>query len=199
MFTAAHYYSTCAASAAAVTEQQQQVQLEIPKSTAIIIKKPSSPSSDSKTKKSSLTTTTKSQLAAQQPTTATKSDAHIAHLEKKAEIEQEKERLKLERQRLSEIRIANNARFKLYLSSLPELDYPSHYKVECASTMNEANTKLDQLIKEDSAKMFGLDLEWPPCFVKGQKENKVSLVQICSAKRILLIQLSRINGIVRYE
>jgi hypothetical protein len=80
------------------------------------------------------------------------------------------------------------------LLTLPQLDYPDHYKVRVAATIDEANTRLAQLIKEDPRKVFGVDLEWPPCFVKGQPENKVSLIQICSSNRILLIQLSRIHG-----
>lgn len=111
-----------------------------------------------------------------------------------ASAETEKSRLKTERERLSLIRNENNARFKDYLATLPQLDYPKHYKVECVATLDEANKKLAHLVGSHSRSVFGVDLEWPPCFVKGQSENKVTLVQICSQDKILLIQLPRIQG-----
>ncbi|KAH8086648.1 ribonuclease H-like domain-containing protein [Cristinia sonorae] len=40
---------------------------------------------------------------------------------------------------------------------------------------------------------LGFDLEWKPCFVKGQKENPVAVVQLASADRILLIQVSAMH------
>ncbi|KAI8096101.1 ribonuclease H-like domain-containing protein [Thamnidium elegans] len=108
--------------------------------------------------------------------------------------ETEKLRLKRERERLSQIRNENNARFKDYLATLPQLDYPKHYKVECVANLEDANRKLAQLVGKQTHSVFGVDLEWPPCFVKGQSENKVTLVQICSQDKILLIQLPRIQG-----
>ena len=111
----------------------------------------------------------------------------------------EKEKKKWERQELARIKAESNARFKSYLSGLPLLQYPDIYKVECVDDMETANQKILQLLAEDKDHRFGLDLEWPPCFVKGKPENKVSLVQICSSNRILLIQLSRMSGNVKYN
>jgi hypothetical protein len=43
-------------------------------------------------------------------------------------------------------------------------------------------------------KVFGLDLEWRPTFVKGGKENKTAVVQLCNSTSILIIQISRMGG-----
>lgn len=104
----------------------------------------------------------------------------------------DKQRLKLERQKQMEERNESNARFKTYLESLPDLIYPNFYKVDCIGSMDEANNRLRQLTKIE--KIFGVDLEWPPTFVKGQSEKKTSLVQICSANNILLLQIGRMQG-----
>ncbi|KAI8638823.1 ribonuclease H-like domain-containing protein [Parasitella parasitica] len=101
----------------------------------------------------------------------------------------EKQRLKLERQKLIN---ENNARFKTYLDSLPELMYPSFYKVECIGDLDEANDRLSCLAANE--KIFGMDLEWPPTFIKGQQEKKTSLVQICSANSILLLQIGQMQA-----
>jgi hypothetical protein len=42
--------------------------------------------------------------------------------------------------------------------------------------------------------VFGLDLEWRPTFVKGSKENKTALIQLCNAESVLIIQISRMHG-----
>ncbi|CEP13362.1 hypothetical protein [Parasitella parasitica] len=104
----------------------------------------------------------------------------------------EKERLKLEREKLLAARKESNARFKTYLDSLPELMYPNFYKVDCIGDLNKANERLSRL--GDNEKIFGVDLEWPPTFVKGQREKKTSLVQICSANSILLLQIGQMKG-----
>lgn len=44
---------------------------------------------------------------------------------------------------------------------------------------------------------LGFDLEWKPCFVKGQKENPVAVVQLASADRILLIQVSAMHSMFK--
>jgi hypothetical protein len=107
----------------------------------------------------------------------------------------EKLRLKQEREKMEELRAESNARFSAYLSALPQLTYPSHYTVECTDSLEATNERLRQLMSNKGEdKIFGLDLEWPPTFVKGKPENKVSLVQICNADTILLIQLSRMPG-----
>ncbi|KAL9560510.1 hypothetical protein PS6_000112 [Mucor atramentarius] len=104
----------------------------------------------------------------------------------------EKERLKLERQKAAEEKRLSNARFNTYLDSLPTLIYPNFYQVECIGNMDEANKRLRQMTKAE--KIFGVDLEWPPTFIKGQSEKKTSLVQICSANNILLLQIGRMHG-----
>lgn len=98
----------------------------------------------------------------------------------------------MERQKAAEEKQASNARFNTYLDSLPTLIYPNFYQVDCIGNMDEANRRLRQMTKTE--KIFGVDLEWPPTFVKGQSEKKTSLVQICSANNILLIQLGRMHG-----
>ncbi|KAI9478376.1 MAG: ribonuclease H-like domain-containing protein [Benjaminiella poitrasii] len=85
-------------------------------------------------------------------------------------------------------------RFKAYTETLPDLDYPSHYKVDCVNTLEEANARIRHLMDHNKNTFFGLDFEWKPTFIKGQPENKISLVQICTADTILLIQLSWIQG-----
>ena len=47
-------------------------------------------------------------------------------------------------------------------------------------------------------KVFGLDLEWRPTFIKGGKENKTALVQLCNSTSILIIQISRMGGMNEY-
>ncbi|KAI9267471.1 ribonuclease H-like domain-containing protein [Sporodiniella umbellata] len=83
--------------------------------------------------------------------------------------------------------------FEKFVDRLPNLSSPSHYKVECVNTAKEADTKLTKLLKETPVKVFGVDFEWPPCFVKGKPENKIALIQICSSKKILLIQVGQMK------
>jgi hypothetical protein len=107
----------------------------------------------------------------------------------------EKLRLKQEREKMEELRAENNARFSAYLAALPQLAHPKHYTVECINSLEATNDRLRQLMSNKGEdRIFGMDLEWPPTFVKGKPENKVSLVQICNADTILLIQLSRMPG-----
>ncbi|KAF9243872.1 ribonuclease H-like domain-containing protein [Melanogaster broomeanus] len=42
--------------------------------------------------------------------------------------------------------------------------------------------------------LLGFDLEWKPNFRKGQKENRVALVQLASLDTILLLQISAMSG-----
>lgn len=166
----AHYYSTYANTTSTTTlHPPSSSSAAIPIKKPADYKEPTSPIPKTTTTKTTATTTT-----------STTNDSKL--------------QLKLERQKLADIRRENNAQFKLFLDSLPILNYPPTYKVECITDADEANVKLLQLLKEDQNKKFGLDLEWPPCFVKGKPENKVSLVQICSTDRILLLQLSRMQG-----
>ncbi|KAI8328448.1 ribonuclease H-like domain-containing protein, partial [Chlamydoabsidia padenii] len=44
-------------------------------------------------------------------------------------------------------------------------------------------------------KVFGLDMEWKPSFVKGRPQNPVGLIQICGVTRILLIQVAQMKGL----
>lgn len=198
-----HYYSTYANNAA-----QQNNNITVRPSSAIPIKKPpgyidpntesvekekaSTPPSATTTPKS---TTTRIINAKTTTTTTTKTTAKKANTPTTNATKNEaKQQLKLERQKFADLRRENNARFKELLESLPILDYPSHYTVECVTDADDANVKLLRLLQENKDNKYGLDLEWPPCFVKGKSENKVSLVQICSRNRILLLQLSRMQG-----
>ncbi|OAD69685.1 hypothetical protein PHYBLDRAFT_159828 [Phycomyces blakesleeanus NRRL 1555(-)] len=80
-----------------------------------------------------------------------------------------------------------------FLNTLPTLQHPSTYRVECVSTSLDTNRLMCELFSKST--MFGLDMEWAPTFVKGRGENKTALVQICDAKSILLIQLSQTKEI----
>ncbi|KAI9027582.1 ribonuclease H-like domain-containing protein [Phycomyces nitens] len=81
-----------------------------------------------------------------------------------------------------------------FLNTLPLLEHPKSYRVECVSTLEDTNRLLPELFSTcRDGTIFGLDMEWPPSFVKGKKENKTALVQICDAKSILLIQLSQMK------
>lgn len=103
---------------------------------------------------------------------------------------------KLEKLELDRLKAEKNAQFSAYLAALPQLAYPKHYRVECINDVESTNKRLRQLmmLNEGEDKIFGLDLEWQPTFIKGKPENKVSLVQICDANSILLIQISRMPG-----
>ncbi|KAK4510424.1 uncharacterized protein ATC70_004854 [Mucor velutinosus] len=139
---------------------------------------------------STVSSSTKKIINVSSPTTIPyPGHATITQLDQKAI---EKERLKLERQKAAEEKRASNARFNTYLDSLPTLIYPNFYQVDCIGNMDEANRRLRQMTKTE--KIFGVDLEWPPTFIKGQSEKKTSLVQICSANNILLLQLGRMHG-----
>lgn len=187
-----HYYSTYANNTA---QQTNNSNVTIRPSSAIPIMKPpgyidpvKKPAEEGKapattTPKSTTTTTTIKTTAKTTTTTPATTTSTTT-----------KQQLKLERQRFVELRRENNARFKEFLESLPILEYPSHYTVECVTHADDANVKLLQLLQENKDNKYGLDLEWPPCFIKGKSENKVSLVQICSRNRILLLQLSRMQG-----
>lgn len=99
-----------------------------------------------------------------------------------------------EREEKARIRVEINNHFKAHLETLPPLTYPGYYKVSVIADTDQANEQLNQLMESNKAQpFFGVDLEWPPQFVKGRAENKTSLVQICSAKEILLIQVSRMR------
>ncbi|RCI05199.1 hypothetical protein CU098_004720, partial [Rhizopus stolonifer] len=99
-----------------------------------------------------------------------------------------------EREEKARQRMELNNQFKAYLEGLPSLTYPDYYQVNVVSDVNETNERIHALLeanKQDTS--FGVDLEWPPQFVKGKPENKITLVQICSANEILLIQLARMH------
>lgn len=53
-----------------------------------------------------------------------------------------------------------------------------------------ANKALERL----DGNAYGFDLEWKPNFVRGQRENRVSLVQIANHAVILLLQVSAMQG-----
>ncbi|KAI7906080.1 ribonuclease H-like domain-containing protein [Cokeromyces recurvatus] len=108
----------------------------------------------------------------------------------KEPINKSKQLEKEERLQQQLIRDEANKRFKKHVDSLPELRFPGYYKIDCVNTIEDTNKHILDLANGSQTKFFGLDFEWRPTFVKGQPENKISLVQICSEDRILLIQLS---------
>ncbi|KAI8983791.1 ribonuclease H-like domain-containing protein [Pilobolus umbonatus] len=107
--------------------------------------------------------------------------------------QEEKARLQEERLKLLEERGRINKTFLTQLDTFPKLHYPSTYTVECLSSMDKVNSALSQLLNNKDQNIYGVDIEWPPTFVKGEAEKKTSLVQICDADKILLIQLSRLS------
>ncbi|KAI8988620.1 ribonuclease H-like domain-containing protein [Mycotypha africana] len=116
---------------------------------------------------------------------------HLAHLElerSQREKKEEKKRLNAERIRLQKIKSAEGARFLKRIQAYTQFEYPSYYKITCINTAKDVERYLKHLMERE--KVFGVDLEWPPSFKKGEKEKKTSLVQICSSKHILLIQLT---------
>lgn len=42
--------------------------------------------------------------------------------------------------------------------------------------------------------LVGFDMEWKPCFYKGQRENPVALIQLSNDDTILLIQISAMTS-----
>ncbi|CAO3645483.1 unnamed protein product [Cunninghamella blakesleeana] len=83
-----------------------------------------------------------------------------------------------------------------YLESLPEFIIPSGYKVTCIKTVKMANTVLKNIISE--GKVYGVDIEWKPCFVKGGKQSKTGIIQIFGGgNEIFIIQLSQMNELPR--
>ncbi|KAI8378247.1 ribonuclease H-like domain-containing protein [Choanephora cucurbitarum] len=100
-----------------------------------------------------------------------------------------------EREENARIRIETNNNFKAHLETLPLLDYPKCYTVSVIADTDQANERIHQLIEANKTQpFFGVDLEWPPQFVKGKPENKTTLVQICSDKEILLFQIARMRS-----
>ncbi|CAO3678389.1 unnamed protein product [Umbelopsis vinacea] len=75
------------------------------------------------------------------------------------------------------------------IEALSVIDHRDTHKLYCTKSPSEANSIIRKMVKEDQ--VFGLDLEWRPTFIKGSKENKTALIQLCNAKSILLIQISR--------
>ena len=58
----------------------------------------------------------------------------------------------------------------------------------------QANAILDSILADDTAKVFGLDVEWKPTFQKGQPQNPVALLQLANDKQVLLLHLSSMSG-----
>ena len=56
--------------------------------------------------------------------------------------------------------------------------------------LNRANQELAKLTPGP----LGFDLEWKPNYVKGERENRVALLQLANAESILLLQLSAMRG-----
>lgn len=81
--------------------------------------------------------------------------------------------------------------YKATIDQLPVIDHRPSHKLYCSKSTSETNFLIKRMIKEGN--VFGLDLEWRPTFVKGSKENKTALVQLCNAKTVLIIQISRMH------
>ncbi|CAM0135600.1 unnamed protein product [Umbelopsis sp. WA50703] len=81
--------------------------------------------------------------------------------------------------------------FKATIEKLPVIDHRPSHKLYCSKSPSETNFLIKRMIKEGN--VFGLDLEWRPTFVKGSKENKTALIQLCNAESVLIIQISRMH------
>ncbi|KAI8580900.1 hypothetical protein K450DRAFT_235131 [Umbelopsis ramanniana AG] len=86
--------------------------------------------------------------------------------------------------------------FQQNIDNLELVDYSQTHKLFCTKNPVETNAIIRKMIKE--GQVFGLDLEWRPTFIKGGKENKTALVQLCNSKSILIIQISRM-GVFPHE
>jgi len=82
------------------------------------------------------------------------------------------------------------------IDALAVLDHRKTHTLYCTKSPSETNSIIKEMIKE--GQVFGLDLEWRPTFVKGSKENKTGLIQLCNSKSVLLIQISRM-AVFPYE
>ncbi|CAO3659910.1 unnamed protein product [Umbelopsis ramanniana] len=82
------------------------------------------------------------------------------------------------------------------INNLDVIDYSETHKLFCTKSPTHTNTIIRKMVKE--GKVFGLDLEWRPTFIKGGKENKTALVQLCNSTSILIIQISRM-GVFPHE
>ncbi|KAH8548701.1 ribonuclease H-like domain-containing protein [Umbelopsis sp. PMI_123] len=82
------------------------------------------------------------------------------------------------------------------INNLDVVDYSQSHKLYCTRNPVETNAIIRNMVKE--GQIFGLDLEWRPTFVKGAKENKTALVQLCNSKSVLIIQISRM-GVFPHE
>ncbi|KAI9309019.1 ribonuclease H-like domain-containing protein [Cunninghamella echinulata] len=107
--------------------------------------------------------------------------------------EEEENAIKAKNERLAKVAHRKELRVKLrdYLNELPQLQIPSHYQVACIDSIQTANEALLKMTRNET--LFGVDMEWKPCFVKGEKENKTGVIQICGENQILLIQTSQMK------
>ncbi|KAI9283790.1 ribonuclease H-like domain-containing protein [Umbelopsis sp. AD052] len=88
------------------------------------------------------------------------------------------------------------AAFQQNIDTLDLVDYSQTHTLFCTKSPTETNAIIRKMIKE--GQVFGLDLEWRPTFIKGGKENKTALVQLCNSNSILIIQISRM-GVFPHE
>ncbi|CAO3623073.1 unnamed protein product [Cunninghamella echinulata] len=107
--------------------------------------------------------------------------------------EEEENAIKKKNERLANMAYRKELRVKLrdYLNELPQLQVPPHYQVACIDSIQTANEALSKMTSNET--LFGVDMEWKPCFVKGGKENKTGIIQICGKNQILLIQTSQMD------
>jgi hypothetical protein len=62
-------------------------------------------------------------------------------------------------------------------------------------TLTKESLVAQEWLKRQTGKVFGLDLEWQPNRRKGQRDNKVALMQISSDTECLLIQMLFLDSI----
>ena len=64
--------------------------------------------------------------------------------------------------------------------------------VEDIIWVDQADTLCDATCHIEESKVVGLDCEWKPNYVKGGKENKVSIMQLASGKMVFILDLIKL-------
>lgn len=93
--------------------------------------------------------------------------------------------------------MARRERERAELSRLPayhsaeviEASSLSNPKIKYSHDPEEVNKLVKALVGP-----LGVDAEWKPQFIKGRKENKIAVIQICDAKTVVVAQVSAMEG-----
>ncbi|ORY95793.1 ribonuclease H-like domain-containing protein [Syncephalastrum racemosum] len=75
-----------------------------------------------------------------------------------------------------------------HIERLAALHLPKRYTIHYAKSKKEIDAHIETFLSSEE-RVFGLDVEWRPQFQKGEKEHRVSLIQICGRNTILLAHI----------